>query len=88
MCDDKFFPQKGEILTNLGLFLAFKAVNILLGGICMPNLKIYTERQLVKVKKLQKWLLNQAPVVFPSSCKILKTGKYIDSFETAEQSLF
>ena len=23
-------------------FLAFKAVNIFLGGICMPNLKIYT----------------------------------------------
>ena len=27
---------------------------------------------------------NQAPVVFPSSCKILKTAKYIDSFETAD----
>ena len=25
-----------------GLFWPFKAVNILLGGICMPNLKIYT----------------------------------------------
>ena len=42
VCDNTFFPQKSEILTNIGPFLAFKVVIILLGGICMPNLKLYT----------------------------------------------
>ena len=50
LCDNTFFPQKCEILMNLSLFLAFKAVNILLGGICTPHLKMYTKNQLVKVK--------------------------------------
>ena len=34
-------------------------------------------------KKSWKIDKNQAPVVFPSLCKILKTAKSIDSFETA-----
>ena len=54
VCDNTFSPRKCEILTNLGLFLAFKAVNILLGGICMPNQKIDTKRHLVKVQKVAK----------------------------------
>ena len=42
MCDDTFFPQKGAILMNVGSFLAFKAVNMVLGGIFMSNLKKHT----------------------------------------------
>ena len=42
VCDNTFFPQMGEILTNLGLLLAFKAVDIFFGGICTPNLKKHT----------------------------------------------
>ena len=38
-CFDTFFPRKGEILRNVGSFLPFKADYIILGGICIPNLK-------------------------------------------------
>ena len=54
MFDKTFFPQKGEILTNLGLILAFKAVYIFLDGICMPNLKNQTWNHLVNVKKVEE----------------------------------
>ena len=54
LCDKTFFPQKGEILTNLGLLLAFKAVDIFLGGICMPNLKKHTWNHKVNVRKVGK----------------------------------
>ena len=54
MYDNTFFPQKCEILTNLCPFLAFKAVNIFVGDICMPNLKKHACNYLVNVKKVDK----------------------------------
>ena len=63
MCDNTFSPQKCEVLTNLGLFWAFKAVNIPLGGIWMPNLKIDL-RTPDEGKKSCKNGSNHAPVFF------------------------